>query len=484
MILKNIMTFVAILLISVSVFLTGFDNRNNELPNSYYQVYLGDNVIGIIKSKAELEKYIDQQGAKYKKQYGVKNIYAPKDMRIVKINTYDGNIMSVDDIYKKVMAQSPFTIEAYAVNSKGTGDGISFYVVNKDILKQAIENVINTYVGKERYNAYLTDTQAKIVTTGDNIENVYVNDKITTKKEKVPLNKKIYTDEQSLTELLIFGGKKESRVYAVKSGDNIPSIALANQVATGEILISNPTLASEKSLLYPGQILNITVTNPKISVVVNEYIVEDVVTKFAVQETIDPNRVQGDDEIIQQGVDGLERIASSITSVNGVENPADNSSKEQLKPAVNQIWVRGGKIVPNVGNLKIWSWPTESGYRITTDYAWRINPIRGNREFHQGIDISGTGYGSNIYAANNGTIVKEAYEYGGYGNYIIIDHNNGYYTLYGHLSSYVAKVGHTVARGQLIARMGSTGASTGAHLHFEIWRGMWIRISPWTYYSR
>lgn len=478
------MSYIAILLICVSVFLLGFDNRRNEVPNTYYQVYLGEEVIGIVKSKTELEKYIDSQGKKYKKQYGVKKVYSPKDMRIVKINTYSGKVMTVKDVYEQIMTKAPLTIEAYVVNIKGTSDGISFYVVNKDILEKAIEDVIVTYVGKDRYNAYLTKTQAKIETTGNNIENVYINDKITTKKEKIPVDKKIYTDDQSLAELLVFGEKKVSKVYTVKSGDNISSIALANEVTVGEMLISNPTLTSENSLLYPGQLLNITVTDPKISVVVQEYIVEDVVKQFAVEETIDPNMIQGYDEIIQKGENGIDRVAKNVETINGVINVVEPKSKEEIKPAVNQIWVRGGKYVPNVGNLKIWAWPTESGYTITQNYGWRIHPIRGNREFHQALDIGGTGYGSNVYAANNGTVIRTQYDANGYGYYIIIDHNNGYQTLYGHLSSILTKVGRTVARGQVIGKVGSTGTSTGPHLHFELWQGMWNRVNPWTFYKR
>lgn len=489
--MKNVMTLVLVLLISASVFILGFDNKKASAPNTYYQVYLKEETIGIVKSKKELEEYIDDQGVKYKKKYGVNAVYAPNDMKVVKITTFNDQVSSVKDVYKKIMERSPFTIDAYKVTIKPNNTETSnttFYVTNKDVLKDALEYVIVTFVGEERYNSYLNDTQAKIVTTGKIIENVYISNNITTKYEKVSVTEKIYSNEKDLMQLLIFGESNIGKAYVVKSGDTISSIALENQISVGEFLISNASLKSENSLLFPGQLVNIIPTSPKVSVVIKEYVVEDIPKKFTVQESIDENRLQGDDERIQVGENGLDRVAWSDITVNNEKISSDTISNEEIKPAVNEIWIRGGKIIPNVGSLKVWAWPTESGYRITQDYAWRINPIRGNREFHQAIDISGTGYGSNIYAANNGTVIKRSYEANGYGNYLIINHNNGYYTVYAHLSAFNVKVGQTVARGQIIAKMGSTGLSTGTHLHFEVKRGtlttMIERISPWTFYKR
>ena len=78
--------------------------------------------------------------------------------------------------------------------------------------------------------------------------------------------------------------------------------------------------------------------------------------------------------------------------------------------------------------------------------------------------------GSPVYASDNGTVITSEM-HGSYGNYIIINHNNGYYTSYAHMSKLIAKVGDTVAQGQTIGLVGSTGRSTGPHLHFEAWRG-------------
>lgn len=103
---------------------------------------------------------------------------------------------------------------------------------------------------------------------------------------------------------------------------------------------------------------------------------------------------------------------------------------------------------------------------IISDYGMRVHPIFGYMKFHSGIDIS-SAYGAPIYSAAYGRVTYSGY-YSGYGYAVIIDHENGLSTLYGHCSSLVAKEGEIVRKGQLIARIGSTGISTGPHLHYEV----------------
>jgi murein DD-endopeptidase MepM/ murein hydrolase activator NlpD len=109
-------------------------------------------------------------------------------------------------------------------------------------------------------------------------------------------------------------------------------------------------------------------------------------------------------------------------------------------------------------------WPVPG--RITSGYGWRIHPIFGTREFHTGIDI-GAPWGTPIRAAAAGTVLFTGWMRG-YGMLVILDHGNGLSTTYSHLSSYLVHVGEHVERGQIIARIGSTGWSTGPHLFFEV----------------
>jgi murein DD-endopeptidase MepM/ murein hydrolase activator NlpD len=112
--------------------------------------------------------------------------------------------------------------------------------------------------------------------------------------------------------------------------------------------------------------------------------------------------------------------------------------------------------------------PIKDSYRVTSNFGTRIHPITGKRHTHTGIDFAAP-QGTDIYAAEDGVVIV-AQSWSGYGNCIIIDHGNGLWTLYGHIRNGGIKVdkGETVKKGQKIAEVGSTGNSTGPHLHFEV----------------
>ena len=112
-------------------------------------------------------------------------------------------------------------------------------------------------------------------------------------------------------------------------------------------------------------------------------------------------------------------------------------------------------------------WPAQSSSRITSPFGYRVHPILGKKKFHTGIDI-GAAAGTNILAANSGTVIAAIHGTTGYGNYVMVDHGGGIVTLYAHCSQLLVKKGDKVKRGQKIALVGSTGMSTGPHLHFEV----------------
>lgn len=116
----------------------------------------------------------------------------------------------------------------------------------------------------------------------------------------------------------------------------------------------------------------------------------------------------------------------------------------------------------------VFTWPVPGYYRLSDPYGWRTCPYHG-RELHAGADISQSGIsGAKIVAADSGTVILSKY-YGDYGNCVMIDHGNGYTTLYAHMKSRsTLKVGASVTKGQTVGYVGSTGASTGPHLHFEV----------------
>lgn len=126
-------------------------------------------------------------------------------------------------------------------------------------------------------------------------------------------------------------------------------------------------------------------------------------------------------------------------------------------------------------------WPVPGFYYLSSEYNPRNSPISGNYEFHTGIDIPAS-YGSDVVAAADGVVITSGWV-NGYGYTVMISHGGGLVTLYGHNSSLVVQNGQSVTKGQTIAKVGSTGYSTGNHCHFEV-RVNGSHTTPWNYLNR
>lgn len=471
-----------IVIVFLGLFTLGFGYKNSPEPNNYYEVYLNDELLGVIKNEKILESYIDKNGDYYKKKYKVNKVFSPKGLHVRRLTTYNGKTSSVSSIYNKIAKKEDFTIRGYEFIIKRQNDDKvetqNIYVLDKKIFKKAIETLIDTFVGKDQYKAYIDDTQVKITSTGENIQNVYIDDDITVRETNISVNEKIYMDDSSLAHFLLYGDNAVSSEYEVKAGDTIENVAFNNKISPEEVLISNPSLTSTNNLLYPGQKLKIIETNPQINVVEESYVVKDVESQYKTEEKYDNNAVIGQDKVVQEGVNGLERVSQKVKKVNGNINYVDPQGKQVIKEPINKVVIKGNKYVPTVGSMTGWGWPTDSGWTMSSGYSYRSSPFGKGRELHTGLDISGTGYGSKIYATNNGVVEIAEYHYS-YGNHVVINHNNGYMTLYGHMSKIAVKKGQTVAKGQVIGYVGMTGSATGPHVHYEVWKGCkYCHVNP------
>ncbi len=141
-----------------------------------------------------------------------------------------------------------------------------------------------------------------------------------------------------------------------------------------------------------------------------------------------------------------------------------------------KLLASNGKVISYDGGM--FKFPLASMTAVSDEYGWRINPISGKQEFHNGVDLAAPG-GTDIYAAYDGIVVGAAYN-NSMGNYVMINHGDGLYTIYMHASKLYVKKDDVVARGETIAAVGTTGYSTGNHLHFTV-RLNGSYVSPWEY---
>lgn len=159
---------------------------------------------------------------------------------------------------------------------------------------------------------------------------------------------------------------------------------------------------------------------------------------------------------------------------------AEIQAQEELIAAIKRAEAEkaAAGIVDNPYSGGAFVWPCPSSTRVTSDYGTRISPTSGASSNHKGIDIGAAG-GADIVAAASGTVKAASYSSAA-GNYVMIDHGGGLYTVYMHASSLLVSPGQTVTAGQVIAKVGSTGISTGNHLHFGVsLNGSYV--SPWGY---
>lgn len=479
---------VVIILVGLLVFGLGFTSYQRVVPNQVYQVYIDGEVIGTVSSKDDFESYINQKEETIKKKYGVDKVYMPNGVTIKTVTTYNSDIDTNEQIYQRIVKLKQFTIKGVIVTVENDEDDDFetkyIYTLNKEIFDDAVTELIKSFVDDDQYEAYMNSTQKEIADTGSIIRNIDIDEDITYKTAYISIDEEIFTDSSELAKYLLYGTLDKQSTYVVQEGDTVETVANANKLNVQEFLIANSDFKSANTLLYAGQEVNVGLIDPIISVVVEVNHVSDEEKAFAVNIQYDENQLQGVEYVTQEGENGLYRVSREYEYINGQLSDTVTLNSVELKPSVDKVIVRGDKQIPHVADLSYWAWPTDTPYTITTYYGYRWGSM------HAAIDIYGPGHGSNIYAANNGTVVEAK---GGCvsgnlscngrrGNYIIINHNAGnYYTVYYHLSSILVSVGQVVSRGQKIATMGNTGEVypapssyspySGTHLHFGAYIG-------------
>lgn len=261
---------------------------------------------------------------------------------------------------------------------------------------------------------------------------------------------------------LLYSTKDEEITYTVKKGDTWSQIANSHDMTSAQLLQKNPGYNISK--LSIGEVLTMSAAVPYLTLTVTERerYVEDV--PYEVEYTDSATLYQGDYKVTSPGVYGAADVVANVTYVNGEETERTILSSVTLQNPTTEQQLRGTKERPSWMATGSFRWPCSGSVR--SRFGYRTSPGGIGSTNHKGIDIANK-KGTPIYAADGGT-VKYAGWMSGYGYLVQIDHGNGYVTYYGHNSSLLVHVGQHVYKGQQIAKMGSTGNSTGNHCHFEV----------------
>ena len=261
--------------------------------------------------------------------------------------------------------------------------------------------------------------------------------------------------------------------YTVVKGDTYNGIAYANDMSLSDLMALNPDASLNR--LMVGDVRNVKEIIPTLSVRTTEQVTYTQSIPCPVEEQEDSPMYKGDSKIITQGEEGESLVSADVVYVNGYERERTVTDTQTLREPTVTVKAVGTKERPKTASKGTYIWPVRS-HRINSYFGGRN--IFGSYSFHSGIDLHAA-YGETVMAADGGTVTKAGWS-SGYGNLVVIRHDNGTETYYAHNSSLLVSVGQKVYQGQAVAKAGSTGRSTGVHCHFEV-RVRGTAVNPLNY---
>lgn len=454
----------------ISVLLTGivFAEESTNVGKVHH-VYVNGKHIGQVSDQQIVEEIINEKLQQAQGKYEDIDLDIGENVKFVSELVF--NPTYHNDAITKYLEEN-LTVKADAVELS-IGDEVVGYFEDEMDAKKVIEDYKLKYIDKETLelieSAKSTEEESngpQIVDTPLEPADIAVGESIildVALSKEVSYSTKKVNPKEVLTvadglKLLEKGTLKEEK-HTVQEGEVLGSIASKYDLSLETLLELNPSI-KEDTLIQIGQEVNVTELKPFVDVVVKKEEKKKEEINYETEIVESDDLFKGDQKVKQQGSDGEKVVHYAVEIRNGKVTNRDVLEEEVTKEAVNKVIVKGTKVIPSRGTGNL-SWPAVGGY-ISSHVGYRWG------SYHKGIDIAGPSNRS-ILAADNGTIVFAGYQ-GSFGNKIEINHNNGMKTIYAHLSSINVKVGQVVQKGQQIGVMGSTGNSTGVHLHFEVYK--------------
>lgn len=332
-------------------------------------------------------------------------------------------------------------------------------VKNESDASYVFKKIISDYCSKNKISQQDSQFMVNIIEEVTYIQGIY--------------SESTVMSSEQIEEYISEHEKSESTSYTSKAGDTVESVTNKYKLSSEQFSALNPDIDKEGNI-KEGTKLNVIRKIPFINISVSETKIETKDIKFKKEEVKTDSLYQGTSKTVTEGKNGKKQITNLITYINGEKvSEKEISSVVTLKPVNEKIYV-GTKPVPSFVELYgvkegMFIWPAVGVDYVTSEFGYRI--LYDEPNFHRGLDISGANaLGKPIIASAAGTVELVTAGDTGYGYSVLIDHGNGIKTRYGHClaDSIIVNVGDHVEQGQMIAQVGSTGNSTGPHLHFEI----------------
>lgn len=454
---NNILKKAAITTLLFTAIGSSYVYANSTSANSFdkiYHVYVGDTYIGAVSKEEAVTEIIE---TKEQEAQGIYQDYVLDGNSNVTLIPEQVFSYETDDATTLSNLNEEMIVEAESYALQIDGQPV-LYLKNQADYKETLRLLKLQYVTEDELQKYEANASLETLPTlkanETRIKEIKIVEAISGGDTKIS-PEKILTPVKAVEYLK--SGSLEKEVYAVQSGDVLGTIANKHNLTTAQILELNPDL-KEDSLLQIGQKINITVEKPllNVQIVKEKNTLEEMPFEKIIEN--DDSKFKGETVVKQEGSNGQKEVSYLVSQVNGAVTEKTVTKETVLTEPVNSITVVGTKVISSRGTGSF-AWPAVGGY---------ISSKMGSRwgSYHRGIDIARPS-NYNIKASDNGVVTAVGWE-GTYGQRIVINHNNGYETVYAHLSEIKVSVGQVVPQGSVIGIMGSTGRSTGTHLHFEV----------------
>jgi murein DD-endopeptidase MepM/ murein hydrolase activator NlpD len=423
-----------------------------------YHVYHNQEYIGIVSDKELVEKIVEEKEEKFKESTKDLNVKFGSDIDYIKEQVFHSTANNKETIQN---LEGAIQLQAEASSIIIDGNPVVF-LENQEIAEDVINRLKLNYVTQaqldevEARKAVPTTELPPLKENETRILDVRASKEVSFDLEKVTPDR-IMSAEEAVT--FLQKGTLEEKKYVAQAGDVLGTIANNHGLTLVDFLALNPGL-TEDSVVNIGQEVNVTVFKPYLEIIVEKEVNQKEAIPFANETIDDASMPKGETTVKQEGKNGERSVDYRISTQNGATVSSIVTSETILVQPVNHIVVKGTKVIPSRGSGNL-AWPTSGGY-ISSKQGYRWG------KSHKGIDIARPS-NLTIKAADNGIVVSAGFD-GGYGNKIVIDHQNGLRTVYAHLASISVSVGQTVSQGSALGVMGSTGNSTGVHLHFEVYK--------------
>jgi len=423
-----------------------------------YYVYMDNQYVGTVSDKSVIENMVTKKLKESQVNY--KDLSLSLDAKITYVPEQVFRSKSVTkntEVKKTISKEINVQAESYAlvIDSKPVA-----YIENEEKANEVLKQIKLKYISEndlKEIEARKTANNTELPPLKENesrILDVRLSQEVSISKEKIAPEK--IMPVENVVKLLEKGSLEEIK-YKVKDGDVLGGIAYAHNLKLNELLAINPGL-TEESVLQIDQELNVTTLKPFVEVIIDkEYSTKEAIP-FEKEVEEDSSMPKGDTKVKQEGKDGTRVANYRISEQNGKVITKDLVKEDVIQEPVKHIVIKGTKVIPSRGDGSF-AWPTVGGY-VSSHVGYRWGRM------HKGLDIARPA-NRTIKAADNGVVVSAGYD-GGFGNKIVVNHQNGFQTVYAHLASIEVRVGQVVSKGSKIGVMGSTGDSTGVHLHFEI----------------